>query len=232
MIEFRSYYSGSRANLYTASDGHTTLLIECGVRIKAIHEALGFGLGMASACLLSHAHADHSLSAYDIMRSGVDLYCHRETALAMELSGHRLHLIEPLVQFKIGAWRVLPFSTEHDCPGSLGFLLANGSEKLLFATDTYFIRHRFRGLTIIAVECNYSLATLDPDLEPYRKKRLLESHFSLEHVLKFLAANDLSQVREIHLLHMSDDNGDAEYFKQAVQKATGKPVYVAQERPE
>lgn len=78
------------------------------------------------------------------------------------------------------------------------------------------------------VECNWSKSTLDPDLDPSVKKRLLRSHFSLENVKKFLAANDLSRVREIHLLHLSDGNSDAAMFKAEIEQLTGKPVYVAQ----
>ena len=50
---------------------------------------------------------------------------------------------------------------------------------------------------------------------------------SLETCKKFLAAQDLSAVKAIHLLHLSDGNADAELFKREVQALTGKPVYVA-----
>jgi phosphoribosyl 1,2-cyclic phosphodiesterase len=59
------------------------------------------------------------------------------------------------------------------------------------------------------------------------RKRLLRSHFSLENVLEFLRANDMSKVQEIYLLHLSDNNSDEAMFKRRVQEVTGKPVYVA-----
>jgi phosphoribosyl 1,2-cyclic phosphodiesterase len=59
------------------------------------------------------------------------------------------------------------------------------------------------------------------------KSRLLKSHFSLENVKQFLRANDLSRVREIWLLHLSDGNSDAERFKREVMELTGKPTYIA-----
>jgi hypothetical protein len=65
------------------------------------------------------------------------------------------------------------------------------------------------------------------DLDPARKKRLLTSHFSLENVVKFFHANDLSACRCIHLLHLSAENSDAALFKRTIQEATGKPVLVA-----
>jgi len=45
-------------------------------------------------------------------------------------------------------------------------------------------------------------------------------------VLDFLRANDLSQVRKIYLLHLSDSNSDAKLFKLKVQEVTGKEVIV------
>ena len=59
------------------------------------------------------------------------------------------------------------------------------------------------------------------------KNRLLTSHFSLENVKEFLKANDLSRVQEIHLLHLSDGNSDAERFKREIMAVCGKPVYIA-----
>ncbi len=71
-------------------------------------------------------------------------------------------------------------------------------------------------------------ANIEAGLVPVElKNRIIQSHFSLENVKKFLQANDLSQVREIWLIHLSDDNSDADRFKREIQELTGKPVYVA-----
>lgn len=155
------------------------------------------------------------------------------TAEALGLSGHRLHIIKAKQQFRIGTWTILPFETQHDAQEPLAFLLANqDGDKMLYATDTYFIRYRFAGLTHIAVECNYSMDILrtnvaNGSVEPALKNRILKSHFSLENVKKFLLANDLSKVEAIFLLHLSDGNSDAERFKREIQALTGKPVYIA-----
>jgi len=167
------------------------------------------------------------------MRAGVNCYISAGTAEALGISGHRLNIIKAKQQFRIGTWAILPFETQHDAAEPLGFLLANqDGEKLLYATDTYFIRYRFNGLNVIAVECNYSLDILKRNVEAGAvpkelKSRILKSHFSLENVKKFLLANDLSKVQEIWLLHLSDGNSDAERFKREIQVLTGKPVYIA-----
>ena len=176
---------------------------------------------------------DHSKAVKDIMRAGIDCYISAGTAEALGLSGHRINIVKAKQQFRIGTWTVLPFDTQHDAAEPLGFLLANqDGEKLLYATDTYYIRYRFQGLTHIMVEANYSLDILRANVEAGTvdanlKNRIIKSHFSLENVKKFLQANDLSRVQEIWLLHLSDGNSDAERFKREIQSLTGKPVYIA-----
>ena len=82
------------------------------------------------------------------------------------------------------------------------------------------------------IECNYSLDILDQNvsagyIDNGRRKRLLTSHFELENVKKFLKSNDLSQVKETWLLHLSNQNSDEKRFKQEIQAITGTPVYIA-----
>jgi len=230
MINFQPYYSSSAGNLYTAGSGNSTLMIEAGVTIKQIRAALNYQLSGIRAALVTHAHMDHAKGAAAVMAAGIDCYMTAETARALDLAGHRLHIVEPLQQFTIDHFQVIAFPTEHDCPGSVGWLLTDGDDKLVFATDTYFCRYKFKDVSIFAIECNYSIDTLSPDLHPSQKKRLFKSHFSLENVREFFKANDLSRVREIYLLHLSRDNSDENLFQTEIERLTGKPVYVCKEK--
>lgn len=236
MIEFTPYASGSKGNCYRITDGRTPLLLECGIGINNILRNLKFGVSSLAGCLVSHGHKDHAKAVKDLMKFGIDIYLSQGTA--DEISGlgpwrHRINIIKAKQQFKIGTWTILPFETQHDAAEPLGFLLANqDGEKLLYATDTYYIRYRFQGLTHIAVECNYSLDILKRNVEAGAvpkelKSRILKSHFSLENVKRFLQANDLSKVQGIWLLHLSDNNSDSERFKREVMELTGKPIYIA-----
>lgn len=235
MIKITTLASGSTGNCYHITDGKTRLLLECGIPFKQIQQGLNYQVSSISGCLISHEHKDHCKAANDLMRSGINIYTSYGTAgmFIPALGGHRLWTVESQHKFKIGTWTILPFETQHDAAEPLGFLLANqDGDKLLFATDTYYVRYRFKGLTHIMIECNYAAdilqANVDAGLVPVAlKNRLLQSHFSLDNVKKFLKANDLSQVREIWLLHLSDGNSDAERFKTEIMELTGKPIFVA-----
>jgi phosphoribosyl 1,2-cyclic phosphodiesterase len=149
---------------------------------------------------------------------------------------HRTHIIEPHKQFTVGTFIIRPFDTEHDCPGSMGFLLQSSvmDEKLVFITDSFYSKYRFRKLSYIMIECNYAADILQTNvvngsLPEAQRARLVQSHFSLEHVKEFLKANDMSQVREIYLMHLSAGNSDAVRFKREIQAATGTRVIVCEE---
>lgn len=233
MIQFLGFGSSSSGNCYHVTDGHTELLIEAGIRFSDIRKALGFRVSRLAGVLITHEHLDHSRAAADLAKAGIDIYASAGTIAARGLKGHRVKPIEPKKQFAIGTWTIMPFDVEHDAEQPLGFLLANqAGEKLVFITDSYYCRYTFSGLTHIAVECNYSLRILDDNIaagrvHPAMRRRLMRSHFSLENVMDFLRANDLSRVEEIHLLHLSDNNSDEAYFRRRVQEVSGKPVYVA-----
>ena len=165
---------------------------------------------------------------------GVDIYTHRVTSQVLCVDNHRIHDIEPLKQFEIGNFIILPFPTEHDCEGSLGFLIQEKTtkEKLLFITDSYYCKYNFKNLNYIMIECNYIKETLDENIEKgyipeSLKNRLLKSHFNLENVKKFLKANDLSQCQNIILLHLSDSNSNALRMIKEVEELTGIDTFIA-----
>jgi phosphoribosyl 1,2-cyclic phosphodiesterase len=110
--------------------------------------------------------------------------------------------------------------------------MARGDEKLLFVIDTNYIPFRFSGLTHIMIGVNFSLEILRENVtagtvDIERAKRTIKNHMSLETAKAFFEANDMSSVREIHLLHLSSQNADADSFKSRIERVTGKPVYVA-----
>jgi phosphoribosyl 1,2-cyclic phosphodiesterase len=233
-VDILSLASSSLGNCYRISDGKTNLLLEAGIPLQKIKQGLNYKLSEIDGCLISHSHTDHCKAVKDLLKAGIDVYMSRPTSEAIGANNeHRAHVIEAHKQYAIGSFAVRPFETEHDCEGSLGFLIQSQytKEKLVFITDSYYCRYKFKDLNYIMVEANYAADILQANvlrgnLPEAQKARLIKSHFSLEHVKDFLKANDLSKVKEIYLLHLSAGNSDAERFKREVQAVTGKLVIV------
>lgn len=225
--------SGSSGNAYRISDGDTALLLDAGIPLQRIKQALNFRVRDLAGCLITHAHGDHAKAAGDLAKAGVDVYTSQGTIDACRLTGHHMKSMKALQEVMIGTFAVLPFDVQHDAPEPLGFLLTSRrtGEKLLYFTDTYYLKYRFTGLTHIMGECNYSMDIVEQSVRngyipPELVPRLVKSHMSLEHFLDLLKANDLHEVKQIYLLHLSNNNSDAERFREAVQKLTGTEVYV------
>lgn len=233
-MDIRILASGSTGNGYVVSDGVSSLLIECGISIKAIKQKLNFDLSGIVGCLISHQHLDHCKSARDVMKAGIDIYANKETLSSIEAVReypHRWNQVNHGQAIEIETFVINPFELQHDVANTGYFIYSKVTkEKLVFITDSYYCKYRFAGLNFIMVECNYSPDILQKNIEngsvnEAMKNRLLESHFSLPNVKKFLKANDLSKVEEIYLIHLSNANSDEARFKKEIQELTGKVVY-------
>ena len=149
---------------------------------------------------------DHLKYATDFALNGIDIYSSAGTFNKLKLKGHRFKGIKALQQFNIGNFTILPFDTQHDAAEPLGFLIQYNptKERLLYATDTYYIKYKFNKLNYLLIECNYNKEKAKENeqgrvINKTRYTRLLESHMSLENLLKFLQANDLRNVKNIIL---------------------------------
>jgi phosphoribosyl 1,2-cyclic phosphodiesterase len=225
--------SGSSGNCYLLEGKNETLILECGIRYKDILKGLNFNLNNVIGCLVTHEHKDHSKAINDLIKYGIDVYTSKGTAEACKVKGHRIKHIESERAINIGEFIILPFATQHDAVEPLGFLIYHKEiGKLLFITDSYYCRYKFNEINHILVECNYSQKILSENLEQglipnSLKNRLLKSHFSLSNVKEFLKVNDLKEVRNIILIHLSDTNSNASVFQEEIEKLTGKPTYIA-----
>lgn len=231
-MEIKVIASGSKGNCYQISDGETTLLLECGIPVKDIQVSIGFNLTRVRGCFISHSHQDHCKAAKGIVEKGVDVYAPQQVFDKQNLSGHRCHPIDNMKEIGINNFTIKPFECQHDVI-NYGYQIDSyvTNERLLFFTDSYFVKYKFRDLNYIIAECNYDIKTLNENvaagiLPEALKRRLLTSHMSLEHFIDFLKANDLSKVKQIYLAHMSDNNSRTEEYKKEIQKQTGTEVYI------
>ena len=236
-MKFTAYASGSSGNLYSVSDGKTSLLLEAGLTLKEMQWLTGHTLSEHDACFISHAHKDHCKGAKNLQdKRGVLVYCNHHT---MKSTGVGLLMNSQTYQ-QVGTIDVLAFDVEHldqasgDRIPTFGFYLHStfDHESLVFITDTFYSEPRFYKPTIMAIECNYASDLLPAYINQAVKDRLVKSHMSLETCIELLKANDLSQCREIHLIHISQGNGDPERFVREVESATGIATYAAPKRRE
>ena len=237
MLHFEPFASSSSGCCYRVSDDSIQgpLLLDAGIPYKQIQQRLNFRVSELAGCLVTHAHGDHCKAVADLTRAGVNCYASPETWAQLKgiTAKHRCYEANPRQALKVGDWKVMPFEAVHDMPGTLGFLVSSAPDGnlLLYLTDSAYTPYKFDGLTHIAIEANFSLDILKENvgsgaISSDRFRRTFRTHMSLERLLQMLRANDLSKVQRIYLLHLSDANSDAEAFKDAVERATGRPTTI------
>lgn len=239
--------SNSTGNAYILENDREALLIECGVRIDRIKQALGYNIKKVVGCIVTHAHLDHCKAVEDVMGCGIRVWASEGTHKAMGTeNSHRAMKIKRITDFnqlsiqsftypmfEAGSFKIRPFEVKHDCAEPLGYLINHPDcGTVLFLTDSYYCEYKFTGLNHIIIEANYCQDILDQRVvdgasPKFLRDRVFTSHMSLGTCKQTLQAYDLSGVSNIVLIHLSDGNSDAKRFKQEVEEVTGKPVHVA-----
>lgn len=221
-MKFESLASSSHGNAYVVSDRDTRILLECGISYKQLQKLAGFALSDFKACLVSHEHKDHAKSVDDLLRRGMDVYMSPGTSEALGCE-ELAKLIEHMEQFNVGSFDIVPFTTFHDAAEPLGFLIKSrvDGDVLAFATDTVNLRYKFPGLNILAIEANYDKTVLErcEKLPEKIRRRITNSHMEIDTLCDYLSTLDLSECREIHLLHLSDATSrEAEFISKVGRK--------------
>lgn len=215
----RSYKSGE------------VLALEAGVYFQRVKEALDFNIKSLVGCCITHEHGDHAAYANDFALYGVPLYMTHGTASAIFKKNIKRKDVVTRIKYgetqQIGGFKVLPFITQHDAGEPCGYLIKHDEcGTILFATDTYLIRYKFAGLNHVMLECNYDERILGSRriqglVTDSQARRIVLSHMSCTTCIDTLLANDLSKVKTITLLHLSDENSNEEKFIERVSAATG-----------
>lgn len=225
--------SGSIGNCYILENDTSALILEAGVRFTEVQQAINFNLKKVVGALVTHEHGDHSKCVKHYLDAAINVYASAGTIDALGIQHHRLHPVAAKQKFSLGAFTILPFDVKHDCAEPLGFLIHHPDcGNVLFITDSYYVAYKFPNLNHIMVEANYGRQILADrfaagKLHSFIKDRVLKSHMSLETCKELLQANNLTNVNNIVLIHLSDANSDAALFKKEVQELTGKAVHIA-----
>ncbi len=233
-MQLKVIATGSKGNAYLLENEKEALLIECGVSFLEVKKALNFNLNKLVGCLLTHEHLDHSKSINDFLETGNPIYSSQKTLKKLHVFSTfcKTYFADDLPEY-IGGFTIYSFKVNHDAVDPIGFYIHHPDcGNVLFATDTFFLKYTFPNLNNIIIEANYCEDILEQrekqgNANTYISNRVRRSHMSIQQCIKTLQANDLSNVNNIVLIHLSDGNSHEIEFKEKTQKATGKTVHVA-----
>lgn len=227
MIEVKTIASGSKGNAHIIQYENTTLLLDAGVAFREIQQATEFNSSKIDACFVTHRHGDHSNAIPQLIKRGIKVYAPKDTADKFK----GVIAIEAKESLIVGDFTVTSFDVPHDVP-CFGYFIKAGDEKLLYIVDAEYVPYIFKDITHIMLEANHSREIImdrakEGKLPLKLAERILKTHMSIEAAMEFIRKNDMSRLKEIRLLHLSDDNSDAVRFKRKMQELTGVEVYTS-----
>ncbi len=222
--------TGSTGNGYLLSHGCDMLLLDAGVPLKKIYNSIGYNLSVLDGCLLSHAHGDHSMSAKALVNLYVDTVMSKDTAMLLGLDNmyYPQLLTDTQDTITLGNWKIKAFSLEHDTD-NLGFYIyhPDTKQKILYATDSGYIRSAPVGVNVLIIECNYIEAMIKTEEMQDRYSRVKAGHMSLERLVSYLKKIDTSKLTHVILIHLSDTNSNEAVIVDTIEKLTGVTVIAA-----
>ena len=206
--------SGSSGNCYILENETEALIIEAGVSMKEVKIALNFNVKKIVGVIVSHIHGDHSGYLKDYQKAGIPIFAPYERE-------------EPDKHIYMGSFKIQSFPLEHNVT-CYGFLVSHPEiGRLIYASDTEYIRWKFKDIQHFLVEANYSKELIPDDIEETKREHVLLGHMEIDTTCRFLKANCPASTRNVVLLHLSNANANAELFKDKAKQVVGCPVYVA-----
>lgn len=194
--------SGSTGNCYILENEQEALIIDAGIRFMEVKKALRFQVRKIVGVIVTHKHGDHAAFAHEYEGAGIPVF--------------RPYEAESLRQnIRYGGFRIQSWEAVHDVP-CVGYLIDHDDfGRMLYVTDTEYVRYRFKGITQFLIEANYSEELVDREQAKYQ--HVLTGHMELQTTIGCILANQSEKTRRITLCHLSADNADPEAFKTAVE---------------
>lgn len=220
---FKVIATGSKGNCYLLGNNEETLLIECGVNVSELGKAINYDFDKVKCCLVTHEHNDHAKYCKQLSdRWHTSFAMTKGTNSKVDLKSN-LCLLELNKTYTFGNFKVIAFATKHDAVEPCGYLIKHiDMGVMLFMTDTDYITTKFKGVTHIAIECDYDDVLIYSNfvlgkIDNNRYLRTTANHMSIANVNTFLNSNvDISKVKDIILIHNSRENLNKTIAKEQV----------------
>ena len=242
------FASGSSGNCTLVRGERSALLIDAGISLRRIREALRgeeLTLQDIGGVLITHEHSDHITALRTMSKyCGIPVYAPGTVARYLDGQipqlGERLHRIDENGSFRIGDLDVQAFPTPHDTDQSVGYRISEGERRLGYCTDTGCVTdamlENLSGCQTALIEANHDIDRLLSGPYPfYLKRRILSERGHLSNADSAALACALAEngTRTLILGHLSRENNTPSLARTAVRSALddngfgGVELYVA-----
>lgn len=240
-VRFAVLGSGSKGNALVVQAGSSTVLVDAGLNPRETKRRLahlGLELKDLTALVLTHGHGDHVAGAGPLAGAlRLITWCTRGTRdfVARRAGLSNPCVFEPGEPFQVGSLQLCGFPVPHDCPGTVGYVIDDGDERLGICTDLgrpdKNVGRALRDCDTLYLEFNHDVEMLRHGPYPAALKRRVEGpygHLSNEDAAEVLRQARSPHLRKVLLAHLSETNNLPRLARNAAEPVVdGADVEVA-----
>lgn len=218
-MKFYALASGSKGNCFIVETNASRLMIDCGTSKRYLMDnmnALGITLEDIDGLLVTHDHTDHTRLIQTFKN---------HTVFAPSDLQIESHKVIPYESFQFKDFTIIPIPTSHDVEHSVGYIIETTHHKLVYITDTGYIKdfdlQFMTNADYIILESNHDPELLMKTRRPYSiKQRILSEtgHLSNEEAGLILSRIVTHNTKEIVLAHLSEDANTTELAIKTTKK--------------
>lgn len=212
-MRFNVISSGSSGNCTIVYSHNKAILLDFGISKKRVTTALKeFNLSFddLEAFFITHTHSDHASDAFNAPLD--KLYIPQPKVPKVDTIISNDHLIKPYQTIYTDTFKVTSFPVSHDVKNTMGYLIEDNEESLVYLTDTGYVPEKdypyIKNKTYYIFESNHDAKMLYESKRPmYLIKRIISdtghlSNYDSAYYLSILIGDN---TKEVVLSHLSNE---------------------------
>ncbi len=214
-MQIHSVASSSEGNATLIRNERTSILIDCGISLKALTALLGHEtVSNIDAVFVTHEHGDHirGIGPFGRKFRNVPVFINEKSFMSCRhhLKNVNHQPIDDQNPVLIGDFEIQAFNVVHDTANAYGFFITDEDlTRICFLTDsgkiTESIRQYIRKADVLFIESNYDIDGLREfkDYPQWQKERIKRTHLSNEQTLEIIREIGLDKFSRIIMGHLS-----------------------------
>lgn len=233
MFGFCPLASGSKGNAIYVGTESTRILIDAGISFLQLTKRLSeinVDVRTIQAVLITHEHIDH-IQGLSVLCNHLDIPILANAETAKGIYGAlkirpRFKIFTTGEPFIFGDMEVHPFSIPHDTLDPVAFTIEASGFKLGFCADlghaTSLVKKQLEKCDYLYLEANHqpSMVMASPRPQIYKERVLSrQGHLSNEDCAKLLLSVFHSELKHVHLAHLSSECNEEDLAIKIVNEA-------------